>query len=184
MRYSKQDICKASVKYIISIGDDDEWWRLQPHRSVSNEWTSKPGSWIYLKVEKSLENLIDLRKNNSFAINWEWHDPERFYWKTMLNMKMVILPKGQSIMKRIQGLFILVIDWLAPSAMEPFVCPIHHDFLHQTIGKMVNIALLKMPLSPFYSELIAFIYNPARCCDQQERKLQMWWIRFLSHICN
>ena len=43
---SKQDICKASVKYIISIGDDDVWWRLQQHRSVSNEWMSKPGSWI------------------------------------------------------------------------------------------------------------------------------------------
>ena len=53
-----------------------------------------------------------------------------FHWKTMMKiMKMVILQKGQSMIKRIQGLFILVIGWLALSAMEPFVCSILHNFL-------------------------------------------------------
>lgn len=85
---SKQDICKASVKYKISIGDDDVWWRSQQHRSVSNEWMSKPGSWIsaeYLKKSVKPTASLTSVKNYSVTINWKWHDPERLYWKTMLN---------------------------------------------------------------------------------------------------
>ena len=85
----------------------------------------------YWKVRKKAWKIsLTSVKNNSFAINWKGHDLERFHWKTMLKiMKMVILQKGQSLMKQNQGLFILVIGWLTLSAMEPFVCSILHNFL-------------------------------------------------------
>ena len=85
----------------------------------------------YWKVRKKAWKIsLTSVENNSSAINWKGHDLERFHWKTMLKiMKMVILQKGQSMIKRTQGLFILVIGWLALSAMEPFVCSILHNFL-------------------------------------------------------
>ena len=91
-------------------------------------------TWVspeYWKVrKKAWEISMTSVKNNSFTINWKGHDLERFHWKTMLKiMKMVILQIGQSLLKRTQGLFILVIGWLALSAMEPFVCSILHNFL-------------------------------------------------------
>ena len=184
MRYSKQDICKASVKYIISIGDDDEWWRLQPHRSVSNEWTSKPGSWIYLKVEKSPENLIDLRKNNSFAINWQWHDPERFYWKTLLNYENGHFAK-RTIHNETDPRSLYSGYWLTCSECNGTFClPNSPRFPASNNWENGQHSFIKNASLSLSSEWIAFIFNPARCCDQQERKLQMWWIRFLSHICN
>ena len=72
------------MKYITSIGDYDWWWRLQQHRSVSNEWMRKPGH--LQNIEKSeirpgKISLLSSVKNNSFAINWKGHDPERFSLK-------------------------------------------------------------------------------------------------------
>ena len=120
------------MKYITSIGDYDWWWRLQQHRSVSNEWMRKPGH--LQNIEKSeirpgSHCCPQLKIIHSQLIEKDMTQKD-FHWKTMMKiMKMVILQKGQSMMKRIQGLFILVIGWLALSAMEPFVCSILHNFL-------------------------------------------------------
>ena len=73
---SKQDICKASVKYITSIGDYDRWWRLQQHRSVSNEWMSKP---------EHLRNIEKSRKR-----------PGKSHWPQLKIIHSQLIEKGMT----------------------------------------------------------------------------------------
>ena len=144
-------------------------------------------TWILniSKSRKSLENLIDLRKNNSFAINWKWHDPERFYWKTMLNYENGHFAKRTIHDETDPRSLYSGYYWLTCSECNGTFClPNSPRFPASNNWENGQHSFIKNASLSLSSEWIAFIYNPARCCDQQERKLQIWWIRFLSHICN